>query len=104
MPVFLMLLHPLTNFDIQKYYKNKPKFNGAYLRNNLPKIKDGVYIINLDDYKLIWTHCIAFYVNGDNVTYSNSFGVEHFPSPKNTKLIETKISQQVFIEYKQMIQ
>ena len=33
--------HPLTNFEIQKYYQNKPKFNGVYSRNNLSKIKDG---------------------------------------------------------------
>ena len=35
-----MLHHPSTNVDIQKYYQNKPKFNGLYSRNNLPKIKD----------------------------------------------------------------
>ena len=35
-----MLPHPLTNFEIQKYYQNKRRFNGVYLRNNLPKIKD----------------------------------------------------------------
>ena len=40
--------HPLTNFKIQKYYENEPKFNGAYSRNNLSKIKAGTYIINLD--------------------------------------------------------
>ena len=40
--------HPLTNFEIQKCYKNEPKFNGIYPRNNLSKIKDGVYILNLD--------------------------------------------------------
>ena len=43
-----MLPHPLTNFEIQKYYENEPKFNGAYSRSNLSKIKDGVYIINLE--------------------------------------------------------
>ena len=43
-----MLPHPLTYFEIQKYYENEPKFNGAYSRNNLSKIKDGVYIINLE--------------------------------------------------------
>ena len=43
-----MLPHPLTNFEIQKYYENEPKFNGAYSRNNLSKIKDGVCIINLE--------------------------------------------------------
>ena len=43
-----MLPNQLTNFKIKKYYQNKLKFNGAYLRNNLLKIKDGAYIINLD--------------------------------------------------------
>ena len=39
---FLMLPHPLTNFEIQKYYQNEPRFNGVYLRDNLPnKIKEG---------------------------------------------------------------
>ena len=36
-----MLPHPLTNFEIQKYYENKPKFDGVYSRNNLPKVKMG---------------------------------------------------------------
>ena len=46
----------LTNFEIQKYYQNEPKFNGVYSRNNLRKIKDGVYKINLDEYESIGTH------------------------------------------------
>ena len=37
--------HPLTNFEIQKYYQNEPRFNGIYSRDNLQKIKDGPYII-----------------------------------------------------------
>ena len=40
--------HPLTNFEIQKHDHYEPKFNGVYLRNNSPKIKDGAYVINLD--------------------------------------------------------
>ena len=44
-----MLPHPLINFEIQKYFQNKPKFNGVCSRNDLPKIKDGAYVINLDD-------------------------------------------------------
>ena len=39
---FLMRPHPLTNFDIQKYYQNEPRFNGVYSRDMLPKIKDGL--------------------------------------------------------------
>ena len=45
-----MLIYPLINFEIQKYYQNEPKFNGVYLRNNLPRIKDGVYIIKLEEF------------------------------------------------------
>ena len=42
---------PLTNFEIQKYYQNKPRFNGFYSRNNLPKIKGGTFLVNLDQFK-----------------------------------------------------
>ena len=35
-----MLPHPLTNFEMQKYHQNEPKFNSGYSRNNLPKLKD----------------------------------------------------------------
>ena len=48
--------HPLKTFEIQKYYQNEPKFNGAHSKNNLPNIKDGVYVKNLDEYKSIRTH------------------------------------------------
>ena len=72
-----MLPHPLTKFEIQKYYQNEPKFNGVYSRNNVPVIKDGAYVINLDEYKSIRTHLIVLNVNGDSVTYFDSFGVEY---------------------------
>ena len=45
--------HPLTNFEIQKHYQNEPGFNGVSSKDNLPKIKNGAYIINLDEYSNI---------------------------------------------------
>ena len=74
-----MLPDPLTNFEIQKYYQNEPKFNGVCSRNNLPKIKDGPYLINLNEFKSIGTHPIALYVNGNNIIHFDSLGVEHVP-------------------------
>ena len=41
--------HPLTNFEIQKYYQKEPKFKGTYSRNNWPKIKDGASIVNSNE-------------------------------------------------------
>ena len=48
--------HPLNNLEIQKYYQNESKFNGAYSRNKLTNIKDGAYVINLDEFKSIQTY------------------------------------------------
>ena len=89
--------HPLTSFEIQKYYKNEPRFNGVYSRDNLPKIKDGAYVINLDGYSDIGTHWVALYVqnNNNNVINFNSFGVEHISKEIkafiNNKNIKTNI-------------
>ena len=45
---FLIPHNPLTNFEIQKYYQNEPRFNRVCYRDNLPnKIKEGTYVINL---------------------------------------------------------
>ena len=72
--------HPLTNFEIQKYYENEPRFNGVYSRDNLPRIKDGAYVINLDEYSDIGTHWVSLWANNsNNVTYFDRFGVEHIP-------------------------
>ena len=72
-----MLSHPLINFEIQKH-QNYSKYNGVYARNNLPKIKDEAYIINLDGCKLIGTDWIALYMNGDNFRVNgDSFRVEY---------------------------
>ena len=71
--------HVLTNFEIQKYYQHEPRFNGVHSRDNLPKIKDGTYVINLDEYSDIGNHWVALYVQNNNVTYCDSFGVEHIP-------------------------
>ena len=66
-----------TNFEIQKYYQNKQKFNGVYSKNNLPKEKYATYVINFNEHKAIGTHWIALYVNDDNETYFDNFGVEY---------------------------
>ena len=79
--------HPLTNFELQEYYQNEPRFNGVFSRDNLPNtilpkrlrsaVKNGAYVINLDEYHDIGTHWIALYMHNKIVTYFDSFGVEH---------------------------
>ena len=75
------------------YYQNEPRFNGVYFTDNLPdKIKDGAYVINLDEYSDIGTHSIALYLNNKTATYFNSFGVEH-----NSKEIKNFINKNIIL-------
>ena len=80
----------------------RTRFNGVYSRDNLPKIKDGAYVTNLDEYSHIGTHWIALYLLNNDVTYFDSFRVEHIP--KEIKVfIGNKNIKTNFLEYKHMI-
>ena len=87
--------HPLTNFEIQKY-QNEPRYNGVYSRDNLSEIKDGAYIINLDEYSDIGTYWVALYIHNGNVTYFDSFGVEHIPKEIKTFINNKNIKANIF--------
>ena len=73
--------HPLTNFEIMEYYKNEPRFNGVYSRDRLPSVvKDGAYVVNLDEFEDSGTHWVAVFVErGSKATYFDSFGVTSLP-------------------------
>ena len=74
----------------KKYYQNEPRFSRDNLPNSIcPKglrskelgsaVKNGAYVINLDEYHDIGTHWLALYVNNKTIIYFDSFGVEHIP-------------------------
>ena len=88
--------HPLTDFEIQKYYQNVPRFNGVYSRDNLQKIKDGAYIININRYSDIGTHWVALYIQNNDVTYFDSFEVEHIPKEIRTFINNKNINTKIF--------
>ena len=94
----------LTNFEIQKY-QNQTRFNSVQSRDNLTnKIKDGAYIINLDEYSDIGTHWVALYVrnastkevSNNDVTYFDSFGVEHVPKEIKRFIRNKNIKTNIF--------
>ena len=88
--------HPLTNFEIQKYFQNGSRFNSVYSRDDLTEIKDEAYVINLDWYSDIGTHWVALYVNNNNVTYWNSFDVEHIPTEIKAFIDNKNIKTNIF--------
>ena len=94
---FLIPSHPLTNFEIQKYYENKPRFNGVFSRDNLPKkIRDGAYVINLDEYGDTGTHWIALLCKKNEIIYFDSFGVEHIPEEIKEFIGDKNITVNIF--------
>ena len=111
----LIPFHPLTNFEVAEYYKNEPRFNGAYSKDNLPNnIKNGEYVINLDEHTDIGTHWVALYVKSNKasktsrvtakpseVFYFDSSGIEHIPEEiinfiKNKNVMANIFSIQVY--------
>ena len=94
---FLIPPYSLTNFEIQNYYKNEPRFNGVFSRNKLAiKIKDGAYVINLDEYADVATHWIALSCNRNEIVYLDSFGVEHVPEEIEEFIVNKNIIANIF--------
>ena len=91
-----MSLYPLTNFEIQKYYQNEPIFNGVYSKDNLTEIKDGAFVINLDENSDIGTHWVVLHVHNNYVTYFDSFEVEHIPKEIKTFINNKNIKTNIF--------
>ena len=101
--------HPLTNFELQKYYKNKSKFNGVFSRDNLPnKIEDGAYITNIDEYSDMRTHWAVLYVKKKKkkkvILLILIVLVWNIFQNKFKNWSKIKILNQIFLEYKHMIQ
>ena len=94
---FLIPIHSLTNFEIRNYFQNEPRFNAVFSRDNLPnKIKSVAYVINLDEYSDIGTYCIGLYVLNDNVTYFDSFEVEHISKEIKKSIDKSRIITNIF--------
>ena len=69
-------------------------FNGVFSRDNLPNtIKNGAYVINLDEYHDIGTHWVALYINNKIITYFDSFAVEHIPKEIMKFIVPTSFGQ-----------
>ena len=60
------------------------------------KIKDGAYVINLDEYLDIGTHWIALYANNKIVICFDSFGVDHIPKEIKKIINNKNITANIF--------
>ena len=88
------LLAPLTPLLVQpvilKYFNYRPRFNGVFPRNNLPKIKDGAYIVNLDG-----TRWVSLFIDRNIVACFDSFGIEYILQEVLNKITDKSITNDI---------
>ena len=90
------MLHPLNSIEITNYFNYEPRFSGVFSRNNLPTIKDGAYVINLDDKNSKGTHWGSLFINRNATVYFDSFGIEYIPQEVWNKIRDKLITHNIF--------
>ena len=75
----LVPLHSLNNIKITEYFNYEATFHGVFSGNNLTKIKDGAYVINIDDKKSKGEHWVLLFSEKHLAVYFGSFGIEYIP-------------------------
>ena len=72
-----------------------PRFNDIFSRNNLPRIKGGAYVINLDDKNIKGTHWVSLFINKNKGVYFDSFGIEYIPQEVLSKIKDKSITHNI---------
>ena len=92
----LFSLHSLNNINITNYFYDKPRFNVVFSRNNLPRIKDWAYVINLDGRNGKGTHWISLIIHNDVAISFNYFGIEYIPQEVIQKIRDKPSTRNIF--------
>ena len=88
--------YPLSNIEITNYFNYKSRFNGVFSRNDLPRIKHGAYVINLDDTKGKETHWVSLFIGRNTVVYFYSFEIEYIRKEVLNKIKDQSITYKIF--------
>ena len=69
---------------------------GFFSRNNLPRIKDLAYVINLDDKNSKWAHWVSLFIDRNLAVHFDSFGIEYIPKEALNKIKDKSITHNIF--------
>ena len=62
----------------------------------LPRIEDGVHVINLNDKQSKGRHWISLFIDGNSALYFDSFGIEYIPQEVLNKIKNKSITRSIF--------
>ena len=91
----LVLLHPLSNIEITKYFNYEPRFNGVFLKGNLSRIKDRANVINLNDKQSKSTPWVSLVIDRSTALYFDSFRIEYIPQELLNKIKDKSITRNI---------
>ena len=66
------------------------------MRNNLPRIKNGGYVTNLDDKSRKGTHWVLLFIDRNVAVYFESFGIEYILQELLNKIRDKSITHNIF--------
>ena len=89
------MLHPLSNIEITNYFNYEPRFNGVFSRSSLLRIKDGAYVVNLDDKNIKGAHWVSLFIDRNLAVCFDSFGIEYTPYEVFNKIKDKSITHNI---------
>ena len=96
MKIFSPALSFLNNIEITNYFIYETRFNDTFSRNNLPRIKDGMYATNLNDKNSKGIHWVSLFIDRNTAVYFDSFGIEYIPQEVLKKIKDKSITHNIF--------
>ena len=92
----MVLSHCLSNIEITKYFSFEPKFIDIFSRDNLPRIKDGAYVMNLDDKRSIRISWVVLFIDKNKIVYFDSFEMKYILQDLLNKTKDKSITSNIF--------
>ena len=77
------------------YFNYKARFKVAFSRDNLPRIKDGAYVINFDDKQSKGTHWVPLFIKKNTAVYFDSVGIEYIPQEVSSKIKDKSLARNI---------
>ena len=68
----------------------------VFLTDNLPRIKDEAYVINLDDKQSKGAHWVTLFIARNTAVYFDSFGTEYISQEVLSKIKDKSITRSIF--------
>ena len=87
---------PLKQYQVTGYFNYESRFKGVFLRNNLPRIKHGSYVTNIDNKNSEGTIWVSLFNDRNAAVYFDSFGIEYIPQEVLNKIRDKSINHNIF--------